>query len=90
MTTSKSGVRKAKKFLTFSEVQNYLGVKSRKTVLKYIKSGHLPAYKLGGTRWRVSHADMHTFLDKQRTISIKKLSFRETKPNRAEKINERI
>lgn len=63
MTTSNNGIRKAKKFLTFSEVQSYLGVKSRKTVLKYIKSGHLPAYKLGGTRWRVALSDIEIFLN---------------------------
>ena len=57
---------KSERFLTFSEVQDYLGVKSRKTVLKYIKNGELAAFKLGGTRWRISQADVDHFLAKQR------------------------
>ena len=52
-------------FLTLPEVQSFLGVKSRKTVLKYIKSGELPAYKLGGTRWRITASDIETFLKTQ-------------------------
>ena len=57
--------KSTKQFLTLPEVQSYLGVKSRKTILKYIKSGELPAYKLGGTRWRILRGDIETFLRKQ-------------------------
>ena len=52
-------------FLTLPEVQTYLGIKSRKTILKYIRDGKLAAYKLGGTRWRISYDDVHAFLKKE-------------------------
>ena len=52
-------------FLTIPEVQSFLGIKSRKTILKYIKSGKLPAYKIGGTRWRIAYDDVHSFLKKE-------------------------
>ncbi|GEM_PF-3009271 len=52
-------------FLTLAEVQALLGVKSRKTILKYIFRGHLPAYKLGGTRWRIAREDVNKFLNAQ-------------------------
>jgi len=51
--------------LTFSEVQSYLGIKSRKTLLKYIRTGLLPAFKLGGTRWRISRQNVDAFLSGQ-------------------------
>jgi excisionase family DNA binding protein len=52
-------------FMTFPEVQSYLGIRSRKTILKYIRTGILPAYKLGGTRWRIALEDVRVFLKKQ-------------------------
>ena len=57
--------KEEKKFLTLAEVQKYLGIKSRKTILKYIADGKLPAYKIGGTRWRIAYADVMAFLKKQ-------------------------
>ncbi len=48
--------------MTLPEVQVFLGVKSRKTILKYITSGRLKAYKLGGTRWRIASEDVQAFL----------------------------
>ena len=57
--------REEKKFLTLAEVQKYLGIKSRKTILKYISDGKLPAYKIGGTRWRIAYADVMAFLKRQ-------------------------
>lgn len=60
MTTKSSN-----QFLTLPELQVFLGVKSRKTILKYIKSGELPAYKLGGTRWRMTRADVEAFIKRQ-------------------------
>lgn len=48
--------------MTLPEVQAFLGVKSRKTILKYITSGRLKAYKLGGTRWRIASEDVQAFL----------------------------
>jgi len=61
--------RKVKEqFLSIPEVQSILGIKSRKTVLKYIKSGALPAYKLGGTRWRIVLEDVVSFVKKQQVI----------------------
>ena len=51
--------------MTLSEVQEFLGIKSRKTILKYITTGKLPAYKIGGTRWRIAADDVKAFLKKQ-------------------------
>ena len=56
---------KKQDFLSLPEVQSYLGIKSRKTILKYIKSGKLQAYKIGGTRWRFAFKDVHAFLKKE-------------------------
>lgn len=56
-------------FLTLPEVQGRLGIKSRKTVLKYIRTGKLAAIKLGGTRWRISAQDLNRFLSDQRKSS---------------------
>lgn len=50
-------------FLTLPEVQALLGVKSRKTILKYIFRGELTAYKLGGTRWRIARQDVDRFIN---------------------------
>ena len=47
--------------MTFPEVQTYLQIKSRKTLLKYIRTGDLPAFKLGGTRWRILRKDVDAF-----------------------------
>ena len=66
--TKESGGKK-QDFLSLPEVQVFLGIKSRKTILKYIKSGKLPAYKIGGTRWRFAYSDVHLFL-KQQFIAI--------------------
>ncbi len=54
-------------FMTMPEVQSLLGIRSRKTILKYISEQSLPAYKLGGTRWRFSRADVEKFLARHRT-----------------------
>ena len=54
-----------KAFLSLAEVQTYLGIKSRKTILKYIQKGDLAAYKIGGTRWRVARHDVAAFLENQ-------------------------
>ena len=62
---SKTGGEKKQDFLSLPQVQSYLGIKSRKTILKYIKSGKLAAYKIGGTRWRFAFEDVHAFLKKQ-------------------------
>lgn len=58
----KNNLTESKQFMTFPEVQSYLGIKSRKTLLKYIRKGILPAFKLGGTRWRISHMDIEKFI----------------------------
>ena len=54
-------------FMTIPEVQSFLGIKSRKTILKYITSGKLCAYKVGGTRWRIASSDVMAFLKNQFT-----------------------
>ena len=61
---NQTGRTSTNQFLTLPEVQSFLGIKSRKTVLKYIKSGELSAYKLGGTRWRITASDIELFLKK--------------------------
>ena len=66
-------------FLTLPEVQSYLGLRSRKTILKYIESGSLRAYKIGGTRWRIALQDVQTFLrhyraGKPQLLAVPKLS----------------
>ena len=60
-----SGAKRKSGFLSIDEVQSFLGIKSRKTILKYIKAGKLAAYKLGGTRWRIAYDDVHSFLKEQ-------------------------
>ena len=55
---------KKQDFLSLPEVQTFLSIKSRKTILKYIKSGKLPAYKIGGTRWRFAVTDVRLFVQK--------------------------
>ncbi len=62
----KTQKRDNQQFLSLGEVQALLGIKSRKTIRKYIDTGELSAYKLGGTRWRVSQVDIETFLEKHR------------------------
>ena len=49
-------------YFSLPELQSLLGVKSRKTILKYIRSGKLAAYKIGGTRWRIAREDVETFM----------------------------
>ena len=49
-------------FMSIPEVQLFLGIKSRKTILKYITSGKLNGYKIGGTRWRIAAPDVTAFL----------------------------
>ena len=51
--------------MSIPEVQSFLGIKSRKTILKYITSGKLSAYKVGGTRWRIAAQDVTAFLKAQ-------------------------
>lgn len=64
MAQLKKKSKKSNQFMSLPEVQDYLGIKSRKTLLKYIRSGKLPAFKLGGTRWRISMENIKTFLNK--------------------------
>jgi len=54
-----------KEYLSLPEVQEHLGIRSRKTVLKLIRRGDLPAFKIGGTRWRISTIDLKRFLSAQ-------------------------
>ena len=59
----KNRKKNAQPFLSLPEVQTLLGVKSRKTILKYILRGELTAYKLGGTRWRIARQDVDSFVN---------------------------
>ena len=54
-----------KEYFSIPEVQEQLGIKSRKTVLKLIRRGDLLAYKVGGTRWRIASVDLKNFLSQQ-------------------------
>ncbi len=51
-------------FLTPQEVSDLLRV-SVFTVRRWIKEGHLPAYKVG-RGWRISEMDLHGWLDRRR------------------------
>lgn len=53
------------RFLSIPEVQSFLGIKSRKTILKYISTGKLRAYKIGGTRWRIATEEVTAFLKRE-------------------------
>lgn len=47
---------------SIKEVADFLGV-SRKTVLRWIRSGKLRAFKLGGGRfWRIRERDLKRFV----------------------------
>jgi len=48
--------------MSFPEAQGYLKIRSRKTLLKYVRAGRLPALKIGGTRWRIFRKDAEAFL----------------------------
>ena len=50
-------------FMTLAEVQSYLSIKSRKTLLSYIRKGNLSAIKMGGTRWRISRKALDAFVN---------------------------
>jgi excisionase family DNA binding protein len=50
--------------VTVNALAAYLDV-SRKTVIKWIDAGTLPAYKFG-TEWRINTADALTFVDNAR------------------------
>jgi len=52
-------------FLTPKEVSDFLRV-STQTVLRWIKEGKLPAYKVGRV-WRISKVDLDKWLNQQRT-----------------------
>lgn len=52
-------------FLTPKEVSDLLRV-STQTVLRWIKEGKLPAYKVGRA-WRISKVDLDRWLNQQRT-----------------------
>ena len=82
---NQEGPRKTNGFLTLPEVQSYLGIKSRKTVLKYIRSGKLQAYKIGGTRWRIAESDVLSFL-KGQLASLANESARPRRPRRRAKV----
>jgi excisionase family DNA binding protein len=63
MAKGKNNLEKSSRFMTLAEVQLYLGIKSRKTLLKYIKAGKLAAIKMGGTRWRVQRSHVRAFIN---------------------------
>ena len=54
-----------KEFLSVREIAEMLGLKED-TIQGWIRSGSLPAIKLGNT-YRVKRRDLDTFLDQRRT-----------------------
>lgn len=50
------------KFLTPDEVAKHINVKSS-TVYNWLKVGHLPAFKIGGT-WRISKKGLEDIIKK--------------------------
>ncbi len=56
---------KMKKFLTVQEVQDLLEV-SRGTIISWIRSGRLRAFKVGGGRlWRIRELDLKRFIEQK-------------------------
>lgn len=51
------------RYLTVEDVASVLSVKP-KTAWKYVKSGEVPAFRIGG-RWRVSENDLETWVSQQ-------------------------
>ena len=49
------------KFLTIKDIEGLMQV-TRKTVLAWIKTGGLKAYKVGGTSWRIRERDLKRFI----------------------------
>ena len=49
------------KLFTLTEVEPILGV-SHQTLLRYVKSGKLPAKKLNG-KWRLTRRDIEKFIE---------------------------
>ncbi|MBI3317338.1 MAG: helix-turn-helix domain-containing protein [Candidatus Omnitrophica bacterium] len=49
-------------YLTFAQAQSFLGLRSRKTLLKHIRTGALRAHKMGGTRWRIHRSELEKFV----------------------------
>ena len=70
--TNDPRIKISKPFLSLPETQTFLGIKSRKTLLKYIREGKLTAYKIGGTRWRLAISDIEHFVQKSRTEGVPK------------------
>jgi len=58
------GDRTEQSFLTPQEVSDLLRV-SVHTVRRWIKEGHLPAYKLGRA-WRIQEEELNAWLDQHR------------------------
>jgi excisionase family DNA binding protein len=52
---------KMDKFLTIKDIEGLMQV-TRKTVLAWIKTGGLKAYKVGGTSWRIRERDLKRFI----------------------------
>lgn len=61
---------KEDKLWTLGEVTDYVRV-TEKTVHRWIDSGDLPAYKIGG-QWRVKESDLEGFMESSRNGATQK------------------
>jgi excisionase family DNA binding protein len=77
MSSSHVDVTEETLFLTPQEVSDLLQV-SVQTVRRWINEEELPAYKVGPRMWRVSKADLDTWLEQQRTTAATAEHKRET------------
>jgi excisionase family DNA binding protein len=55
-------------FLSPEAVAERLGIKLR-TVLEWLRTGKLPAYKFG-RQWRIKRADLETFIAASRVVPV--------------------
>jgi excisionase family DNA binding protein len=52
---------KMDKLMTIKDIEGLAQV-TRKTVLRWMKSGELRAFKVGGTSWRIREQDLRKFI----------------------------
>lgn len=50
--------------MTIREAMEVLGI-SRNTIYEYIRSGTIPAFKLGTKIWRIKKSDLITYVNNQ-------------------------
>ena len=77
---------KEREYYTASEAAEVLEV-SRTTIWRWIETGRLPAYKIGGKTIRIKREDMQTLLKPARESRIEVRSAMERRPIEAQKVD---